>query len=57
MPQLTLVLQEPATAGRALPADVIVTPVQETPHHGYVSVGRLRVIVEPQTRKVVQDIR
>lgn len=57
MPQQTIVVQEPVTVGRALPADVIVTPVPENPHYGYVVVGQQRVIVEPQTRKEVQVIQ
>ncbi|MGV2103951.1 DUF1236 domain-containing protein [Rhizobium sp. 21-4511-3d] len=57
IPQQTVVVQQPVAVGAALPADVVVTPVPENPRYGYVVMGQQRVIVEPQTRKVVQVIQ
>jgi hypothetical protein len=57
VPQQTVVVQQPVQVGAALPADVVVTPVPENPKYGYVVMGQERVIVEPQTRKVVQVIQ
>lgn len=57
MPAQPVVVQERVKVGVALPADVVVTPVPENPRYGYVIMGQERVIVEPQTRKVVQVIQ
>ncbi|MBB3962992.1 MULTISPECIES: DUF1236 domain-containing protein [Rhizobium] len=57
MPAQPVVVQERVKVGVALPPDVVVTPVPEDPNYGYVIVGQQRVIVEPQTRKVVQVIQ
>lgn len=56
-PASTVVVQQPVTVGASLPADVVVTPVPDNPKYGYVVMGQQRVIVEPQTRKVVQVIQ
>ncbi|MFK0332673.1 DUF1236 domain-containing protein [Rhizobium sp. NPDC090275] len=56
-PQQPVVVQERVKVGVALPSDVVVTPVPENPQYGYVIMGQERVIVEPQTRKVVQVIQ
>ncbi|MDE1995615.1 MAG: DUF1236 domain-containing protein [Rhizobiaceae bacterium] len=56
-PERTVVIDQPVAVGRALPSDVVVTPVPEDPKYGYVVVGQQRVIVEPKTHKVVQIIQ
>lgn len=57
MPSETIVVKQRAEVGVALPADVVVTPIPENPKYGYVVMGDERVIVEPQTRRVVQVIQ
>ena len=57
MPQQTVVVQQPVVVGEALPADIVVAPVPQNPRYGYVVIGQQRVIVEPQTRKVVQVVQ
>jgi hypothetical protein len=56
-PDQPVVIQQPIAVGRTLPADVVVTPVPENPHYGYVVMGQQRVIVEPTSHKVVQIIQ
>ena len=56
-PAETVVVQERVQVGAALPPDVIVTSVPDNPKYGYVVIGQERVIVEPQSRKVVQIIQ
>ncbi|MDF0699195.1 DUF1236 domain-containing protein [Rhizobium sp. MC63] len=55
-PAEQVIVREPVKVGVALPADVVVTPVPDNPKYGYVVMGQERVIVEPQTRRVVQII-
>lgn len=55
-PQTRVIVQEPVAVGRVLPSDVVVQPVPQNPSYGYVVVGQQRVIVEPQSRKIVQVI-
>jgi hypothetical protein len=57
VPEQPVVVEQPVSVGRALPADVVVTPVPENPHYGYAFVGQQRVIVEPRSHKVVQVIQ
>ena len=63
-PVQTYVLQQPATAsviyqgdlvvGQPLPQQVIVTPVPDHTTYAYAVVNNRHVIVEPNTRQVVQ---
>lgn len=55
-PPTAVVVHEPVVVGHALPPDVVVTPIPESPEYAYVIVGEQRVIVEPQSRKIVQII-
>jgi hypothetical protein len=54
--QQSVVVQEPITVGRAVPETVVLTPVPQNPKYSYTVVNQQRVIVEPQSRKVVQVI-
>ncbi len=55
-PSAPVVIQEPVVVGRALPGDVVIAPVPDVPEYGYVIVGEQRLIVDPQTRTVIQII-
>lgn len=56
-PPQTVIIEHPAEVGEALPEDVVVTPVPDNPHYGYVVSGQQRFIVEPRTHKVVQILQ
>ncbi len=55
--QQSVVVQEPIAVGRAVPDTVVLTPVPQNPNYAYTVVNQQRVIVEPQSRKVVQVIQ
>ena len=55
-PAERVIVQEPVKVGVALPPDVVISEVPDNPKYGYVVMGQQRVIVEPQTRRVVQII-
>lgn len=54
MPSTETVVQEKVVVGHALPETVVVTPVPDNPAYAYAVVNHQRVIVQPQTRKVVR---
>lgn len=54
MPSDPVVVHEHVVVGHALPEAVVVTPVPENPRYGYAVVNHQRVIIEPQTRRVVK---
>ena len=56
-PPQAVVVQEPIVVGKPLPAEVQVMPVPENPKYAYTVVNNQRVIVEPQTHRVVQVIQ
>jgi len=56
-PPQAVVVQQPIVVGKPLPAEVQVMPVPENPKYGYTIVNNQRVIVEPETHRVVQVIQ
>ena len=55
-PVSTAVVEEPVVVGHPLGAQVVIVPVPDNPHYGYAIVNNQRVIVEPQTHRVVQIV-
>lgn len=55
-PTTAVQVEQPIVVGKPVPQTVVVTPVPSDPHYGYAIVNNQRVIVEPQTHKVVQII-
>jgi hypothetical protein len=51
-----VVVKEKMAVGVKLPETVVVTPVPENPKYAYAVVNERRVIVEPQSRQVIQVI-
>lgn len=56
-PPQAVVVQQPIVVGKPLPAEVQVVPVPENPKYAYTVVNNQRVIVEPETHRVVQVIQ
>jgi len=56
-PPESVIIQQPIVVGKPLPAEVQVMPVPENPKYAYTVVNNQRVIVEPQTHRVVQVIQ
>ncbi|ASY56354.1 conserved hypothetical signal peptide protein [Sinorhizobium sp. CCBAU 05631] len=52
----SVVVQQPVVVGRPIPEAVMLTPIPENPRYAYAVVNEQRVIVEPQSRTVVQVI-
>ncbi|MEI2297157.1 DUF1236 domain-containing protein [Ensifer sp. MJa1] len=50
----SVVVQERVVIGKPIPTAVILTPVPDNPRYAYAVVNDQRVIVEPQSRTVVQ---
>ena len=57
VPQSRVVVQEQVVVGEELPEDVVVEQVPESDGYAYAFVNDQRVIVEPDTRRVVQIIQ
>jgi len=57
VPSSRIVVEEEIVVGKPLPETVVLTPVPEYDTYSYAVVNEQRVIVDPQTRKVVQVIR
>jgi hypothetical protein len=55
--QQSVVVEDQIVVGRAVPETVVLTPVPQNSHYSYGYVNQQRVIVEPQSRKVVQVIQ
>ncbi|WP_276122482.1 DUF1236 domain-containing protein [Pararhizobium qamdonense] len=55
--QRSVVLEQPIVVGKPLPQEVVLMPVAEDPRYSYTIVNEERVIVDPQTRTVVQVIQ
>lgn len=55
-PVSTAVVEEPVVVGHALSSQVVIVPVPDNPRYGYAIVNNQRVIVEPQSHKVVQIV-
>jgi hypothetical protein len=56
-PAATAVVVDPVIVGKPLPSDVQVTVVPDNPKYAYAVVNNQRIIVEPQSHKVVQVIQ
>jgi len=56
-PVSTAVVEEPVVVGHPLSSQVVVVSVPDNPRYGYAIVNNQRVIVEPQSHKVVQIIQ
>jgi len=56
-PPVAAVVSEPVAVGQPIPSSVEVMPVPDYPRYGYAVVNKQRVIVEPQTHRVVQIIQ
>jgi hypothetical protein len=56
-PVSTAVVEEPVVVGHRLSSEVVVVPVPDNPKYGYAIVNNQRVIVEPQSHKVVQVLQ
>jgi hypothetical protein len=52
----SVVVQQPVVVGKPIPEAVMLTPIPENPRYAYAMVNEQRVIVEPQSRTVVQVI-
>lgn len=52
----SVVVQERVVVGKPIPSTVVLTPVPDNPRYAYAVVNSQRVIVEPQSRTVVQVI-
>jgi hypothetical protein len=57
MPSSPVVVQEKVVVGKAVPETVVLTPVPDSPKYAYAVVNHERVIVDPQTRTVVQVVK
>ena len=55
--QNSVVLKQPIVVGKPVPQEVVLTPIAEDPRYSYTVVNEQRVIVDPQTRTVVQVIQ
>ncbi|MGO4441537.1 DUF1236 domain-containing protein [Rhizobium sp. RAF56] len=53
----TVVVKDPIAVGRPIPSNVELMPVPDDTHYSYAIVNHQRVIVQPQSRKVVQIIQ
>ncbi len=54
--QQSVVVQERVVVGEPIPQQVVLTPVPEAPDYAYAVVNQQRVIVDPQTHRVVQIV-
>ena len=54
--QRSVVVEQQISVGRAIPETVVLSPIPQNPNYSYAIVNQQRVIVEPQSRKVVQVI-
>ena len=57
MPTERVVVKERIVVGQAVPETVVLSQIPEAPEYSYTVVNEERVIVDPQTGKVVQIIR
>lgn len=55
--QGSVVIEQPIVVGKTVPQEVILMPIAEDPRYSYTVVNEQRVIVDPQTRTVVQVIQ
>ncbi|TCV75991.1 uncharacterized protein DUF1236 [Neorhizobium sp. R1-B] len=57
LPADPIVVEERIVVGKPVPSAVVLTPIPEAPQYAYAVVNQQRVIVDPQTRTVVQIVR
>ncbi len=57
VPATPVVIERQVEVGQPLPETVVLTPVPDHDNYSYAVVNEQRVIVEPQSRKVVQVIQ
>jgi hypothetical protein len=55
--QNSVVVEQPIVVGKPVPQEVVLMPIAEDPRYSYTIVNEQRVIVDPQTRTVVQVIQ
>ncbi|WP_438752928.1 DUF1236 domain-containing protein [Pararhizobium sp. O133] len=55
--QQSVVVKQPIVVGKPVPQEVVLTPIAEDPRYSYTVVNEQRVIVDPQTRTVVQVLQ
>lgn len=55
--QQSVVVKQPIIVGKPVPQEVVLTPIAEDPRYSYTVVNEQRVIVDPQTRTVVQVLQ
>ncbi|WP_276122478.1 DUF1236 domain-containing protein [Pararhizobium qamdonense] len=55
--QNSVVVKQPIVIGKPVPQEVVLMPIAEDPRYSYTVVNEQRVIVDPQTRTVVQVIQ
>lgn len=55
--QNSVVVKQPIVIGKPIPQEVVLMPIAEDPRYSYTVVNEQRVIVDPQTRTVVQIIQ
>ncbi|WEZ85392.1 DUF1236 domain-containing protein (plasmid) [Rhizobium sp. 32-5/1] len=55
--QNSVVVAQPLVVGKPIPQEVVLVPIAEDPRYSYTVVNEQRVIVDPQTRTVVQVIQ
>ncbi|WP_117195973.1 DUF1236 domain-containing protein [Rhizobium terrae] len=56
-PASPVVVKEKIVVGKPIPQSVVLTPVPDSPKYAYAVVNEQRVIVDPQTRTVVQVVQ
>nr|WP_245293859.1 DUF1236 domain-containing protein [Methylobrevis pamukkalensis] len=54
--QPTVMVTEPVAVGQPLPQNVVLYPIPDQPQYVYTVVNNQRVIVDPQTRTVIQVV-
>ena len=55
--QNSVIVEQPIVVGKPVPQEVVLMPIAEDPRYSYTIVNEQRVIVDPQTRTVVQVIQ
>jgi len=55
--QNSVVVKQRLVVGKPVPQEVVLVPIAEDPRYSYTVVNEQRVIVDPQTRTVVQVIQ
>ena len=56
MPSNPVMVSHTVAVGQALPAEIVLTPIPDSPSYAYAVVNQQRVIVEPTSRVVLRII-